>query len=257
MRADRAAGRRPLAARFDLDVSVAEDLRRTGRPGGLRGIGDRGGGPVRRRRRRERVRAAAGAGAGGGGRRPAGAGCSEVEVLDAAERRQVLAEWNDTAAAVPAGDGAGAVRGAGGADAGRGGGGVRGRLRQLRRSWTRRASRLARRAGRRGARARSRWWRCCLERSAELVVALLAVLQGRGGVPAGGPGATRPSGSRSCWPTPARRGRDRRGLARTCRPGPGAGAAPMIRAGRRRMPGRPRPWPTRRPRPLARRIRRT
>ena len=42
-----------------------------------------------------------------------------------------------------------------------------------------------------------------MERSAELVVALLAVCEGGGGVPAGGPGLPGGADRRSCWPTPA------------------------------------------------------
>ena len=102
----------PAAARFDLDFTVAEAFDRQGGPGGLRGsviaaadLFD----PATARA----DRGAAGAGAGGGGRRPAGAGAPGA-VLEPAEREQVLAGWNDTAAAGAGGDGAGAVRGAGG-----------------------------------------------------------------------------------------------------------------------------------------------
>ena len=116
---------------------------------------------------------AAGRGAGDGSR---DGRWRRVDVLGEAERRRVLAEWNDTARGGAGGDAAGAVRGAGGADAGRGGGGVRGRALTYR--GAERAGEPAGPAADRAAGwARSRWSRCALERSADLVVALLAVLK--------------------------------------------------------------------------------
>ncbi len=91
----------PGAARFDLDIIVGEVLDAEGRPAGLRGsvmvaadLFDAGQRPGASRRgscgcwRRWPLT-----------RRP---GCTQVEVLDEAERRQILAGWNDTAAVVPA-----------------------------------------------------------------------------------------------------------------------------------------------------------
>ena len=55
-----------------------------------------------------------------------GIAVTRVEILDAAERRVLLAEWNDSRGAGAGGNGGGVVRGAGGPGAGCGGGGVRG-----------------------------------------------------------------------------------------------------------------------------------
>ena len=68
----------------------------------------------------------------------------QVEVLDAAERAQVVTGWNDTAAPVPAGIGAGADRGAGGAGPGCGGGGAVGTCSVSYGELVARAGRLAR-----------------------------------------------------------------------------------------------------------------
>ena len=100
------------AARFDLDVAWARPVTE-GRPAGLRGHADGGGGPVRRGDRADHG-GAAGAGAGRGGGRPA-ARPWQVEVLDRGRAGAVVQGWNDTAGGCPAGVGAGAGRGAGGA----------------------------------------------------------------------------------------------------------------------------------------------
>ena len=63
------------------------------------------------------------AGAGGGGCRPAGRGCSQVQVLEPAERAQIVRGWNDTAAQVPAVTLAELFAAQAAPDPGRGGGG--------------------------------------------------------------------------------------------------------------------------------------
>ena len=100
----------------------------------------------------------------------------QVQVLDAAERAQVLRRLERHRGAGAGGHGAGAVRGAGGPDPGRGGGGVRGRVAQLRG-----AGRAGGPAGRAAGRARGRAGAggggVHGPVGAELVTALLAVLK--------------------------------------------------------------------------------
>ena len=97
-------------------------------------------------------------------------------MLDAAERAQLVRGWNDTAAAGAGGDGAGAVRGAGGAGAGCGGGVLRGGVGQLRGAGGGGRGGWAGACGRLGAGPESVVG-LCLERSAELVTAVLGVWQ--------------------------------------------------------------------------------
>ena len=132
---------------------------------------DGGGGPVRCGRRREAI-------AGRFGRVLAAVAADpavrlrQVQVLDAAERAQVLTGWNDTAADGAGGDGGGAVRGAGGAGARmrwRWRAGMRGSVTGS--CWSGRGG-WAGSCGRRG-RGRRRWWGCAWSAVAEMVTAML------------------------------------------------------------------------------------
>ena len=94
------------AARFDLDVALAEDHGRAGPAGRAARAPDRGGGPVRRGHRA----GDRGAGSRGCWRRwppTRTARLRQVQVLDEAERAQVVRGWNDTAADASAGTVAG------------------------------------------------------------------------------------------------------------------------------------------------------
>src|SRR5262249_15456377 len=88
-------------AKFDLSLTLSEQFGPDGKPAGLRGqIGFAADlfDPATARKTGERfVRVLEQVAAEPGLR------VSQVSVLDAAERRQVLAEWNDTAAEVPGG----------------------------------------------------------------------------------------------------------------------------------------------------------
>ena len=200
--------------------TVAEVRDAGGGPAGLRGTVIGRGGPVRRgsgagrsAARLVRVLAAVAADPAVPVQRVRGAGRGRAA-------RRSLAGWNDTAARGAGGDAAGAVRGAGGADA------------RTRWRWScggaaltygeldARANRLARRAGGAGRGAGVGGGGCAGAVGRSWWSALLAVLKAGGGVPAGGSGATRPSGSRSCWPMRRRRGdRDHGGAGGRCRPG--------------------------------------
>ncbi len=98
MRVSRCPGRRPRAARFDLDLSLREVRDAERQPGGLRGRLDGAADLFDAATvagladRFARVLAAVGRRPG----RPVPAAC---QVLIAAERAQLLRDWNDTAAA--------------------------------------------------------------------------------------------------------------------------------------------------------------
>ena len=83
-----------------------------------------------------------------------------------------------------------------------------------------------------GRRARRRAWACCLERGLEMVVAAPGRAQGRAARTCRWTPATRPSGWRSCWPTPARSGAGHAGDA--ARRAPGARGRRGGERGRRR-----------------------
>ena len=207
VRPERAAGRGPTTAE--------------GRPGGLRGrllaaadLFDAGTAAAVAARF-GRVLAAVAAD-------PAGR-LRQVEVLDAAERAQLVAGWNDTAAEVPAASVAGAGRGAGGGDAGCGGG-VRAGTGAVT------YGELMARAGRLGGYLRAAGAGpetvvgLCLDRGPEMVTAMLAVwLAGAAYLPLD-----------PAWPAArlafmladapgGAGGRDRRGGAGEPAGGPGAG----------------------------------
>ena len=174
------------------------------RPAGMRGAasGTRRTCSTGRRRRRSR---GGWRGCWRGGRRIRGCGCSEVEVLS--RGRAAAGAWR-VERHRGAGAGGSSCRelfdGAGGADAGCGGGGLRGGAWSATGSWTRG------RAGWRGywpgwGRARSRWWGCAWTAVRGAGRGACWAWQGRGGVPAGGPGLPGGAARRSCWPMPGRR----------------------------------------------------
>ena len=166
----------PLAAKFDLDFVLEEVFERCGCAGGVAGWGDVRDRPVR-------------PGDGRGPHPAVAAGpervtadpqapVDDIEVLDAAERRRVLSEWNDDRAAGAAGHGAGAVRGPGRPHPARHRGGFRGR-RAVVGELDVRANRLARLLIGRGVGPES-LVAVVMDRSADLVVALLAVVKAGG-----------------------------------------------------------------------------
>ncbi|HLL45357.1 MAG TPA: condensation domain-containing protein, partial [Longimicrobiaceae bacterium] len=109
----------------------------------------------------------------------AGLRLGEVEMLDEAERRQLLREWNDTARPLPSEDTVDALVGRRAAGAPGAPAVVFGRTVLGYRELDARASRLAHALRRRGVGPEARVG-ICLERSAEMVVALLGVLRAGG-----------------------------------------------------------------------------
>ena len=187
----------PAQARFDLDIAVWEATGADGRPGGLRGTVTAAADLFDEDTahaiavRLGRVLAAVAAGPQ--------ARLHQVVVLEPAERAQLLAGWNDTAAPVPAATVPEliAARAASCPDAVAV---VCGDVHVSYGELDARAGRLARHAGRQRVRARSRWWGCACS-GVRRWSPRSRGCGGRGRRTCRWTRPTRWPGWRSCWPT--------------------------------------------------------